>query len=258
MSWIIDRVFAPSIELEDRLAPLKANTDKSVAASYFTPDTSKLRRSIETAIAEAFQSKADIPPEVFCEVEAIARVFNRLHTDCTTLGDVMLTLADSDLRGPAWRGWKALAKDGKESPFPWAGDGLADASPAEVKTANDKAHGAEAKAVRTKRSTESGEARAKIVAALTAHHKYGNGSCGNFGPIGVNELARLAEVSSGSVSQFFQKHFAEPDAKAGEGLTRYKAACRERAKLCDALELLNGDKPPWALWKRYSGDDRED
>src|SRR5262249_18636328 len=43
-----------------------------------------------------------------------------------------------------------------------------------------------------KRSTDKGEARDKIVAALTKHHKYNNGSVENREPIGCNELARQA------------------------------------------------------------------
>ncbi|MCX7428780.1 MAG: hypothetical protein NTW96_24530 [Planctomycetia bacterium] len=60
---------------------------------------------------------------------------------------------------------------------------------------------------RRKRSTEPGEARAKIVAALTVWHKYENGGCGNTTPIGVNELARLADVGPASVNRFFNKQF---------------------------------------------------
>jgi hypothetical protein len=41
-----------------------------------------------------------------------------------------------------------------------------------------------------KKSTCNGEARLKMVAALTQHHQYENGSCGCLEPIGVNDLAR--------------------------------------------------------------------
>src|SRR5262249_14849373 len=47
---------------------------------------------------------------------------------------------------------------------------------------------------RAKRSTEPGEAREKLIAALTKHHKYAEASCLNQEPIGNNQLARLADV----------------------------------------------------------------
>jgi hypothetical protein len=40
-----------------------------------------------------------------------------------------------------------------------------------------------------------GEAEAKLIAALTKHHQYADGSCLNLEPVGNNELARIAEVS---------------------------------------------------------------
>ena len=58
-----------------------------------------------------------------------------------------------------------------------------------------------------KRSTERGEAHRKLLAALTAHHKYEDGGCLNLEPIGNNELARLAEVSKATASAFFNKEF---------------------------------------------------
>src|SRR5262249_32651563 len=42
----------------------------------------------------------------------------------------------------------------------------------------------------SKRSTERGEGRAKLIAALTKHHQYANGGCLNLDHIGNNELAK--------------------------------------------------------------------
>src|SRR5262249_26471769 len=49
-----------------------------------------------------------------------------------------------------------------------------------------------------KRSTAKGEARTKIISALTAYHQYADGGCLNLGPIAVRELARVAEVAPDS------------------------------------------------------------
>ncbi|HEY1378988.1 MAG TPA: hypothetical protein VGF55_19460 [Gemmataceae bacterium] len=43
---------------------------------------------------------------------------------------------------------------------------------------------------KTKRGTARGDARTKIIPALTEHHQYANGGTLNAAPIGVNELAR--------------------------------------------------------------------
>jgi hypothetical protein len=87
-----------------------------------------------------------------------------------------------------------------------------------------------------KKSTESGEARERLIAALTKHHKYDDGGCLNMEPIGNNELARQAEVDRHTASDFFKAHF--------EGHAAYKAACvnRERQwKIREQLKVLNGD-----------------
>ncbi|MFH1998899.1 MAG: hypothetical protein ABIK28_04415 [Planctomycetota bacterium] len=93
---------------------------------------------------------------------------------------------------------------------------------------------------KTKRSTEKDEARIKIISALTAHHNYKKDSCLNFEPIGVNELARKAEVSSSSVSIFFKKEF--------HGRDNYRRACGNNQSLISALKILNQEFSPFILY----------
>jgi hypothetical protein len=76
-------------------------------------------------------------------------------------------------------------------------------------------------AKKPKRSTKRGDARAKIIAGLTAHHEYQEGGCGNLAAIGVRELAGEIGVSPDSVTRFFKKEFGEE-----RGHTGYQAACR--------------------------------
>ena len=85
-----------------------------------------------------------------------------------------------------------------------------------------------------KRSTERGEARVKLIAALTKHHQYANGGCLNLEPIGCNELARMAGVSSGSASAFFAKEFG--------GYGKYRTLCGNADELTASLKRLNRDK----------------
>jgi hypothetical protein len=90
-----------------------------------------------------------------------------------------------------------------------------------------------------KRSTERGEGRAKLIAALTKHHQYADGGCLNPEPIGNNELAKAAGVSPSTASVFFDKEF--------KGHTNYKALCRDTRNLVAALRLLNGEFAPHLL-----------
>src|SRR5439155_2777655 len=91
-----------------------------------------------------------------------------------------------------------------------------------------------------KRSTERGEGRVKLIAALTKHHQYADGGCLNLEPIGNNELARLAGVAKRTASAFFDKEF--------QGHGKYKAFCADAGRLAAALKLLNGEFAPHLLY----------
>jgi hypothetical protein len=90
-----------------------------------------------------------------------------------------------------------------------------------------------------KRSTEKGDAREKLISALTLHHQYANNSCLNQEPIGGNQLAKLADVSKGAASGFFKREFG-----------RHKDYCRicsDITRLIAALKLLNSEFTPKTL-----------
>ncbi|HEY7315398.1 MAG TPA: hypothetical protein VH643_39075 [Gemmataceae bacterium] len=93
-----------------------------------------------------------------------------------------------------------------------------------------------------KRSTERGEAREKIIAGLTEHHQYTDGSCLNTEPIGVGALARKAGVSKSSVSEFFQSEF--------KGHDQYRVVCQDISKLVASLKMLRGEYSPHILYGR--------
>ena len=87
-----------------------------------------------------------------------------------------------------------------------------------------------------KRSTHKGDAKAKLIAALTAYHKYADDGALNQEPIGNNALAKLAgETSPSTASNFFKKQFG--------GHKNYEAACRRDFNGCvlPVLKSLNGD-----------------
>jgi len=105
---------------------------------------------------------------------------------------------------------------------------------------------------KSKRSTQRGEAKDKLISALTKHHEYTDGSCLNLAPVGNNELARLAEVSISTASKFFNKQFG--------GHAEYRAICGNITNLVGALKLLNQEYSPQLLYgaKPPNEDDRDD
>jgi hypothetical protein len=105
---------------------------------------------------------------------------------------------------------------------------------------------------RPKKSTERGDGRVKIIAALTAHHRFAADGVLNLEPINNNELARRAGVSPSTASAFFNKEF--------QGHGKYKALCKDASGLTGVLKLLNGDYSPHHLYGRrpVGENDRDD
>jgi hypothetical protein len=87
-----------------------------------------------------------------------------------------------------------------------------------------------------KRSTQNGDARAKLIAALTKHHQYADGGCLNQEPIGNNALAELAKVGKASASGFLKEKFG--------GLEQYQKTCLNMSSLVATLKLLNNEFAP--------------
>lgn len=100
-----------------------------------------------------------------------------------------------------------------------------------------------------KRSSERGEGRLKLIAALTKHHKYADGGCLNLEPIGNNELSRLAGVAKRTASDFFGKEF--------EGHARYRAMCNDPQRLMAAIKALNGEFHPHDFYAARSPNEVE-
>jgi hypothetical protein len=97
------------------------------------------------------------------------------------------------------------------------------------------------RATHPKRSTERGEGRKKIIAAVTLHHQYRDGGCGDTAPISVRSLATKADVSPDTASAFFKKEFGDH--------AKYRAACRRNpASVATWLKLLNADYSPHPLF----------
>ena len=99
-------------------------------------------------------------------------------------------------------------------------------------------------------TTPPGGAQLKIVAALTRHHDYANGSCLNTEPIGSNALAKQAGVSSGSTSSFFAENFGSH--------VKYTHVCRTPATLAAYLKAVNAGFSPWVTFGEVPGESDPD
>ena len=91
-----------------------------------------------------------------------------------------------------------------------------------------------------KRSPEKGDARLKLIAALTKHHRYAEEAALNLEPIGNNALARAANVAPSVASSFFKTEF--------KGHKQYAERCRQHLTLLTALKLLNNEFAPHCLY----------
>ena len=88
------------------------------------------------------------------------------------------------------------------------------------------------------RAPHTPDAATTMIAVLTQHHKYSDGSCLNSDPLANNELARKAGVSKSTASTFFTREFNSHD--------DYKICCRN-GRLIAALKLLNREFSPRLL-----------
>jgi hypothetical protein len=96
---------------------------------------------------------------------------------------------------------------------------------------------AAANGVPKQRNTMKCNNQIKLIAALTQHHQYADGSCLNAEPIGNNELARQAEVGRATANRFFDKWFG--------GHAVYCGICRRNTrKLVDTIKAMNGEFVP--------------
>lgn len=115
-----------------------------------------------------------------------------------------------------------------------------------------EANGLRIKQAKTKASTAKGDARVRIIAALTKHHRYSDGRVLNLEPVNNNELARRAKVDKATASAFFKSQF--------KGHAEYKVRCRDENLLLAFLKMLNKDFAPFHLYANapQAKDDDED
>lgn len=212
----------PNLILMDAIEQTLADLRHALDAAETAPD------ALRSAIMQAGEGKYTL-----LDINDVSA-----HQAAVSLGEELLR--PHPLRVPGVPGkplWK-LALDNlapllRRSPNP-----LEQLKDAEVALKRERLHvGGEnerkTKTVSGKRSTEKGEARVKLVAGLTKHHKYDQGGCLNFEPIGCNKLARQTKVVQATASAFFKEVF-------GSHLG-YKLACANESALIAKLLVLNSD-----------------
>ena len=90
--------------------------------------------------------------------------------------------------------------------------------------------------------------RDEIIGALTKHHAYDEGGCGNLDPIGVRDLAEAVGCSPSTVTEFFDREFGGDDRMSGH--SKYQVVCRNGGRLADSLKALRGEFAPHDLYGR--------
>lgn len=104
-------------------------------------------------------------------------------------------------------------------------------------------------------SAAKGPRRELIIAALTAHHQYKDGSVANRNPVGLNAFARRIGVAPATVSKFLK---LEVKGKStATGYQRYVSTCRSSAGLINTFKLWNNEFPAHILLDRVSGEGRD-
>jgi hypothetical protein len=106
-----------------------------------------------------------------------------------------------------------------------------------------------------KRNTTRGDADAAILSALCAHHKFQDRSCGNWEPIGGNDLGKLARCAAGSVTGFWKRRYGSDDRDGT--YEDYRRSCVNQT-LAFELSLWRGELPAKDVLQLVEDRRRED
>lgn len=135
--------------------------------------------------------------------------------------------------------FKVIATDAL---WEWWRSSKSDKSDRETQESHCEPESANAVQGKPKQRNAPGEARNKLIAALTLHHKYSVDSCLCQNPITINALARLAGISPSTAFAFFETVF--------QGHENYIHACQDTRRLIGVLKLLNDEFIPRESLKR--------
>lgn len=93
------------------------------------------------------------------------------------------------------------------------------------------------------------ESEVLLIAALTEHHRYYNGSIGNDSPIGCRELARKVTLTEKTASVFFKKNFGSHK--------KYQTMCCDTERFIAAMKALNAEFIPKDFYNARTPEDIE-
>ncbi len=114
---------------------------------------------------------------------------------------------------------------------------------------------------RPSQNTRRGGADLKLLAELNKHHAFKDGGCLNFTPIGLNELARRADVPQSSAVNFFNRHFGKETGESRGrkkikkgGYARYEESCTcgEKGTFITVMKIINGEMEPSVFLDAYT------
>jgi hypothetical protein len=116
----INEVFAPARQISDILKPIRGRNDPKAAAGYHGA-LHESHMMLTKGLSQVKEDVNNIPEDVLVELKALADIDRQCREKCISYGDLCQFLANSDLEGPARRGWIA-SKPKRPDPYPWAND----------------------------------------------------------------------------------------------------------------------------------------
>lgn len=129
MSAFINEIFAPALTIAERLKPLRGCMDWEQAAGHYGAIKEPFLM-LRDCLKEIGDSLDHVPNALHEPIKAIARIAKGTETECVSIGDVCIYLANADLEGPALQGWKAILAEKPDAKdlYPWASNGGSEAS----------------------------------------------------------------------------------------------------------------------------------
>ncbi len=122
-AWLVHEIFSQALHISEALTPLRGCNDLANAGRFHSLIWDAFR-TMRAGLDKVESVKGNLPAAALPELSQLAKIVIRTRTECIGIGDVCQFLADSDLHGPAERGWKAViaAKPQNQNLYPWASE----------------------------------------------------------------------------------------------------------------------------------------
>ena len=250
-SELVD-LFANVLALADRV---DSNNSDSEADKLPYRGVLTLRQEVGAKLKQVGANVDRLPAPVRNELENLARIFQDMRTKCVTIPDVLAFIVGSDLRGPAWCGWRAVtaANPANQDLFPWAQTSISN-NPSDLPEAIRASQRQAATAKEAKESLESEKKRRQPVLKawdglyVSRPYPYGEDSAAEVAWL-VGWSQRLAGFGETVSAAGYRKNvevLAGDDAKEQIAIELLKAALDGKS---DRVLTLLQQCPPDSGWQ---------